>query len=110
MARLQALTRQFSRWGRRQLIAAGIGVIILALALVTAVTWVVPAFAGPGRQVGSPSLITRLGAAPADTAVTTFKYDNFHTGADTNETTLTTKNVNQFMFGRRNMYAVDGQV
>jgi len=110
MARIQALTRQFSRWGKRQLIAAGIGVMIVALVLVATVTWVVPAFAGPGRQVGFPALITRLGAAPADSAVTTFKYDNFHTGADTTETTLTTKNVNQSMFGRRNMYAVDGQV
>ena len=49
-------------------------------------------------------------AAPADTAVTTFKNDNERDGQFTNETILNQSNVNVSQFGKRVQYSVDGQV
>ncbi len=49
-------------------------------------------------------------AAAANQAVTTYKYNNAHSGSDANETTLTTANVNTATFGKRVTYPVDGQV
>jgi len=49
-------------------------------------------------------------AAPANTAVTTYHNDNFRTGQDTHETSLTTSNVNSSQFGKHVTYPVDGQV
>ncbi|MDQ2902264.1 MAG: malectin [Chloroflexota bacterium] len=49
-------------------------------------------------------------AAAANSAVTTFRNDNAHTGQYPNETTLNTSNVNQSQFGKRVSYPVDGQV
>ena len=49
-------------------------------------------------------------AAPANTAVVTFKGNNQRTGNFSNETTLTTNNVNVSDFGKRVAYPVDGQV
>jgi hypothetical protein len=58
----------------------------------------------------SPSLVAHAAAAPANQAVTTFKYDNGHTGQDANETLLTTNNVASATFGKKMSYPVDGQV
>ncbi|GHO87884.1 hypothetical protein [Dictyobacter formicarum] len=49
-------------------------------------------------------------AAPANTAVTTYKNDILRTGQNRNETILNTSNVNQNQFGKRIEYTVDGQV
>ncbi len=48
--------------------------------------------------------------APANSAVTTFRNDNEHTGQYPNETILNTTNVNQSQFGKRVSYPVDGQM
>lgn len=42
--------------------------------------------------------------------VLTFKYDNQHTGANTNETLLNVQNVSSSQFGKRMTYPVDGQI
>src|SRR5579859_3942879 len=49
-------------------------------------------------------------AAPAGTAVTTFKNDVERDGDFTNETILNQSNVNVTQFGKRVQYSVDGQV
>ena len=49
-------------------------------------------------------------AAPADTAVTTFKNDVERDGDFSNETILNESNVNETQFGKRVQYSVDGQV
>ncbi|HEX7735537.1 MAG TPA: hypothetical protein VF458_11770, partial [Ktedonobacteraceae bacterium] len=49
-------------------------------------------------------------AAPADTAVLTYKNDNQHTGQNLHETILTPDNVKASSFGKRVSYPVDGQV
>ncbi len=49
-------------------------------------------------------------AAPANTAVTTYKEDNTRSGNHTTETILNTSNVKQATFGKRVAYPVDGQV
>src|SRR5215472_6060684 len=51
-----------------------------------------------------------LAAAPANTAVTTLRNDNGHSGQYTNETVLNQSNVNQSQFGKRVSYPVDGQL
>lgn len=49
-------------------------------------------------------------AAPDNTAVENYKYNNGHTGLDANETILNTSNVNQTTFGKKLSYPVDGQI
>ncbi len=49
-------------------------------------------------------------AAPANTAVTTYKNDLSRTGQNTHGIILNTSNVNQSQFGKRVEYQVDGQV
>lgn len=49
-------------------------------------------------------------AAPADTAVMTFKNDIERDGDFSNEPTLNESNVNVTQFGKRVQYSVDGQV
>src|SRR5258707_6317688 len=49
-------------------------------------------------------------AAPANTAVTTFKNNIERDGQFTNETMLNQSNVNVTQFGKRVQYSVDGQV
>src|SRR5690349_18153237 len=63
------------------------------------------------------STVTALGlgqqvahAAPANSAVTTYRNDNARTGQYPNETALTTANVNVSQFGKRVSYPVDGQL
>ncbi len=48
-------------------------------------------------------------AATSGTAVLTYKYDNFRTGANTHEAILTLGNVNVNYFGKRIAYPLDGQ-
>jgi hypothetical protein len=49
-------------------------------------------------------------AAPANSAVTTYRNDNGRTGQYPNETILNTSNVNVSQFGKRVSYPVDGQL
>jgi hypothetical protein len=49
-------------------------------------------------------------AAPANSAVLTYRNDNGRTGQYPNETLLNTSNVNVSQFGRRVLYPVDGQL
>ena len=49
-------------------------------------------------------------AAPANSAVTTYRNDNGRTGQYSNETILNTSNVNVQHFGKRVSYPVDGQL
>ncbi len=49
-------------------------------------------------------------AAPDNTAVENYKYNNGHTGLDANETILNTSNVNKSTFGKKISYPVDGQI
>lgn len=49
-------------------------------------------------------------ASKPTSAVLTYKYDNFRTGADTTESILTPANVTVSQFGKRLTYAVDGQI
>jgi Malectin domain len=51
-----------------------------------------------------------LSAAPANSAVTTYRNDNGRTGQNPNETILNTSNVNVSEFGKRVSYPVDGQL
>jgi outer membrane protein assembly factor BamB len=46
----------------------------------------------------------------AQVAVTTYQNDNYRSGANTHETTLTTANVNVSHFGRKAVFPVQGQV
>ncbi|HSY11570.1 MAG TPA: pyrrolo-quinoline quinone [Verrucomicrobiae bacterium] len=46
----------------------------------------------------------------AQTAVTTYEYDNYRSGTNTNETTLTPSNVNVSQFGRKMVFPVEGFV
>ena len=67
---------------------------------------------------GSMSTSTNPGGTPTPTPtpsassidVTTYHYDNFRTGENINETTLTTANVNQTKFGKLGELMVDGKV
>jgi Malectin domain len=54
--------------------------------------------------------VARAAAAPANSAVTTYRNDNGRTGQYPNETILNTSNVNSSQFGKRVSYPVDGQV
>src|SRR5215472_7557806 len=47
---------------------------------------------------------------PSSIDVTTYHYDNMRTGQNTQETALTTANVNQTKFGKLGAFAVDGKV
>jgi hypothetical protein len=49
-------------------------------------------------------------AAASNSAVLTYKSDNFRTGQYPNETILNTGNVNSIHFGKHVSYPVDGQV
>lgn len=46
----------------------------------------------------------------AQTAVTTYQVDNYRSGANTHETTLTPANVNVAQFGKKRVFSVAGQV
>lgn len=48
--------------------------------------------------------------APAQVAVTTYQNDNYRSGANTHETTLTPSNVNVSQFGRKTVFNVTGYV
>jgi len=85
--------------------SALIGTIIVANLLIRAA----PALANTQSRAPYPAMI-QTGPASADFAMTTYKDDALRTGQDTEETVLTTKNVNVGQFGKRVSYGVDGQV
>jgi hypothetical protein len=65
----------------------------------------------PALAHAAPPAADRFAAAaPANTAVTTFKNDVERDGQFTNETVLNESNVNMSQFGKRVQYSVDGQV
>jgi fibronectin type 3 domain-containing protein len=66
--------------------------------------------APPLAHAASATVDRPAAAAPANTAVTTFKNDNERDGDFSNETTLNESNVNVSQFGKRVQYPVDGQV
>ena len=53
---------------------------------------------------------TTVTANPSSIAVATYHNDNYRSGANTNETILTTSNVNVRNFGKRSVFAVAGYV
>jgi outer membrane protein assembly factor BamB len=55
-------------------------------------------------------LLLACALATAQVAVTTYQYDNYRSGANTNETVLTPSNVNVNQFGRKQIFAVQGFV
>ena len=55
-------------------------------------------------------LFLGLASVSAQTPVTTWHYDNLHTGANTNETILTPQNVNKNSFGKLFVQSVDGAI
>ncbi len=76
--------------------------VVLSLALLfTSVCYLLFHIQSPGHAHA---------AAPANTAVVTFKNDISQSGQNPYETTLTTSNVNSASFGKRVSYPVDGQV
>src|SRR5579883_732097 len=72
-------------------------ILLLAVAGVSLITTVVTSRAS-------------VHAAPANTAVTTYRANNARTGNFSNETVLNTSNVNSTQFGKRVSYPVDGLV
>ena len=61
----------------------------------------------------SNSATLTVNSAPTPTSnvdVPTYHYDNLRTGQNTNETTLTPRNVKQSKFGKVGTFAVDGKV
>jgi Malectin domain len=80
--------------------------VVLALAIGQLVALNLTPHAAPARAPVAPA----RGAAPANTAVTTLRNDNTHSGQYTNETVLNESNVNQSQFGKRVSYPVDGQL
>jgi hypothetical protein len=74
--------------------------VVIALLLVAPLTLVL-ALVLPAHAVH---------AAPANTAVTTLRNDNSHSGQYSTETILNTSNVNSSQFGKRVQYPVDGQM
>jgi len=66
--------------------------------------------APPLAHAASATADRYAAAAPANTAVTTFKNDVERDGDFSNETILNESNVNSTQFGKRVQYSVDGQV
>jgi hypothetical protein len=79
----------------------GIGVVLVLL---------VASISEIGTHAFAASAQTANHAAADNTAVTTYKEDNSHTGSHTTETILNTTNVNQNTFGKHVTYKTDGQV
>lgn len=76
--------------------------VILALCLFTTLSF--------ARET-PPSTSKKLNdSASGNVPVLTFKYDNQHTGANTDETILNVQNVSSPQFGKRMTYPVDGQI
>lgn len=80
-------------------------VAVLLVCSISVLSWVFAA-----NTTLYPAARTSSGAAPANTAVLTYKNSTFHTGSNQNETILTLSNVNSTQFGRLVSYPVDGQV
>jgi hypothetical protein len=80
--------------------------VLLFVALVSA-TYVLMT-EGSGIPIAHAETIFR--AASANTAVLTYKYDDFRTGQNPNETILNESNVNSSHFGKHVSYPVDGNV
>jgi hypothetical protein len=58
----------------------------------------------------SATLTVTAGTGSSTIDVVTYHYDNFRTGQNTNETTLTPANVNSTKFGKLGEFSVDGHV
>lgn len=63
-----------------------------------------------GNVTSNSATLTVNSSAPAAIDVITYHYDNFRTGQNVNETTLTPANVKQATFGKLGEFAVDGLV
>src|SRR5215469_12823915 len=63
-----------------------------------------------GMLLSAPFARQNVYAAATNSAVTTYRNDNAHTGQYPNETLLNTTNVNVSQFGKRVSYPVDGQL
>lgn len=90
-----------------RILAFGMAFLVLTICLVTEAANVV--FAAP-----LPASLSKAARdftpGAANTAVTTYKQDNNHSGDQTNETILNTSNVNANNFGKQVSYSVDGQI
>src|ERR1700726_4745413 len=83
------------------------GLLALCLALPLCVTGATIAVNLAQQPAHAAAVIS---AAPANSAVTTYRNDNGRTGQYPNETVLNTSNVNVSQFGKRVSYPVDGQM
>ncbi|MBA2285205.1 MAG: pyrrolo-quinoline quinone [Ktedonobacteraceae bacterium] len=97
--RQDAIVRQRSLFSKRRFLRS-------TIVSLTVVTLLLSIAGGAYAQ----TLHSRIGAAASNTAVTTYKGNNFRTGDYPNETILNTSNVNATQFGSRVSYPVDGQV
>jgi hypothetical protein len=97
-------------FGRRQIALMLIAALLLTLSLT-----LLPAPISRGYHSRTGARMSRhsyQGHPQTDshTAVLTYKNDNWRTGENTSERTLTLSNVNAQSFGKRVAYAVDGQI
>ena len=81
----------------------------VALLMLVTGTLVVVTLGQQGAHAAPTSAVARA-AAPANSAVTTYRNDNSRSGQYPNETILNTSNVNVSEFGKRVSYPVDGQL
>ena len=63
-----------------------------------------------GSVTSNSATLTVNAASSPNLDIITYHYDNLRTGQNTNETILTTANVNQTKFGKLGSFTVDGQV
>lgn len=82
--------------------------LIVLLTLSAGVTGLTTAHAGSALSSTLPQ--SPRVAAPADTAVLTYRNDNQHSGVNSHETILTRNNVKAPLFGKHVSYPVDDQV
>lgn len=91
----------------RNLLSRSLTIVVLA---VTLLSLVCVSILSTMRPANAAAVTSWYRPAPANTAVLTYKYDNFRTGQNPNETILNESNVNSSKFGKHVSYPVDGQV